>query len=240
MQFTTIALSALSVASALADITVHVVRVGSVNGSLAYYPNNLVAAMGDMVQFQFAPANHTVTQSTFDQPCQPISAFSNVTGIHSGFMPVSANDSMTPTYTILVNSTTPMWLYCAQGMHCQKGMTMVINENTSANATRSLANFQTLAGLAATTVEAGPSVSNGTASTVGIPESSSSASAGTDSSSSDGTAVSSGTASESAASSTGVAASSSDTATSQTTSSATSLAVPAFAGLLALSFALLI
>lgn len=147
MQFTTFALSALSIGSAMgtlspiyfqstkltirtaqAGVTVHVVRVGAMNGSLAYYPNNIKAAVGDMVQFQFAPNNHTVTQSTFDIPCQPIAANSNVTGIYSGFMPVSASSTTTPTYTIMVKNTTPMWLYCSQGKHCQNGMTMVINE----------------------------------------------------------------------------------------------------------------
>lgn len=115
------------------------VRVGSMNGSLAYYPNNLVAAKGDMVQFQFAPANHTVTQSTFDNPCAPIASHSNITGLSSGYMPVSASAEMTPTYTIMINDTKPMWLYCAQGKHCQNGMTMVINEKyVNPRTTRSL------------------------------------------------------------------------------------------------------
>ncbi|KAH8599514.1 Cupredoxin [Bisporella sp. PMI_857] len=105
------------------DVKVHVVRVGALNGTLAYFPNKLTAAVGDMVQFQFAPANHTVTQST-------------------GFMPVSANSEMTPIFTIQVNDTKPMWLYCSKGQHCQNGMTMVINENTNANASRSLQAYQ--------------------------------------------------------------------------------------------------
>jgi plastocyanin len=107
---------------------VHVVQVGAANGSLAFFPDNISAAVGDMIQFQFAPNNHTVTQSTFDAPCQPIALHSNVTGIYSGFMPVTASSTTTPTYTVLVNSTTPMWLYCSQGKHCQSGMTMVVNE----------------------------------------------------------------------------------------------------------------
>jgi plastocyanin len=107
---------------------VHVVKVGNANGTLAYSPNSVVAAVGDMVQFQFAPANHTVTQSTFDQPCQPISMNSPGTaGLYSGFMPVTATSETTPTYTIMINNTTPIWLYCSQGKHCQSGMTMVIN-----------------------------------------------------------------------------------------------------------------
>jgi len=170
MQFTTLALSALSIGSALADITVHVVKVGNANGTLAYSPNNVVAAVGDMVQFQFAPANHTVTQSTFDNPCQPIALHSNVTGVFSGFMPVAATAQMTPTYTIMINNTTPMWLYCSQGKHCQNGMTMVINENVKANASRSLEAFQALAKTQTLNLP-GNAVSNGTASSTNVPES---------------------------------------------------------------------
>lgn len=86
------------------------------------------AAVGDMVQFQFSPKNHTVTQSTFDNPCSPVALHSNVTGMHSGFMAVKAADVDSPTYTITVADAKPMWLYCAQAMHCQAGMVMVINE----------------------------------------------------------------------------------------------------------------
>ncbi|KAJ5046752.1 uncharacterized protein L3040_003982 [Drepanopeziza brunnea f. sp. 'multigermtubi'] len=149
MQFTTLALSALSICSALAQsagIKVHVVRVGAMNGSLIYSPDNIKAAVGEMVQFQFAPNNHSVTQSTFDQPCQPIApAGSSGAGIYSGFMPVSASSTTTPTYTIMIKDQTPMWLYCSQAQHCQGGMVMVINEDTAANASRTLENYRTLA-----------------------------------------------------------------------------------------------
>lgn len=100
------------------------------NGSLTFSPNNIRVNVGEAVQFQFLAGNHTVTQSTFDQPCQPIAMHSNVTGFHSGFLPAaaSANQRMMPIFTILVNNTNPMWLYCAQGRHCENGMVMVINE----------------------------------------------------------------------------------------------------------------
>lgn len=110
---------------------VQVVTVSTTNNSLVYSPSSVTAAAGDMVQFQFVAGNHTVTQSTFDQPCTPISnIMSNVTGFHSGYMPVAASSSQgeIPTYTIQVNNTTPIWIYCAQGRHCQSGMVMVINE----------------------------------------------------------------------------------------------------------------
>ena len=82
------------------------------------------------MQFQFLSGNHTVTQSNFDNPCQPISMHTNVTGFHSGFQPAaaSAGMGMVPTYTVQINSTNPVWLYCVQGRHCENGMVMVINE----------------------------------------------------------------------------------------------------------------
>ncbi|KAI9052204.1 hypothetical protein LZ554_003563 [Drepanopeziza brunnea f. sp. 'monogermtubi'] len=179
MQFTTLALSALSIGSALAQsagIRVHVVRVGAMNGSLIYSPDNIKAAVGDMVQFQFAPNNHSVTQSTFDQPCQPIApAGSNGAGIYSGFMPVSASSTTTPTYSVMIKDQSPMWLYCSQAQHCQAGMVMVINEDTAANASRTLANYQTLARASTasgTAVGAGTNSSAGTGTGAGTPTSS--------------------------------------------------------------------
>lgn len=110
-------------------IKTHVVRVGSMDASkaLTFSPAELTVAPGELVQFQFAPKNHTVTQSTFDKPCEPLGMNSNVTGIYSGFMPVDPAAQMTATYTVMVNSTAPLWLYCSQGKHCQSGMVMVIN-----------------------------------------------------------------------------------------------------------------
>ena len=129
MQFTTFALTALlSLAEAQ---KVHVVNVGSRNNSLVYSPDKLTAPVGDMIQFQFVSGNHTVTQSTFDAPCQPVAMNSaNVTGVYSGFQPVSASAAMgmVPTYTVMVRNTNPMWFYCSQGKHCQSGMVMVVNE----------------------------------------------------------------------------------------------------------------
>jgi plastocyanin len=107
----------------------HVVTVG-INGTSKFSPESIVAAVGDMIQFQFVAGNHTATQSTFDNPCQPISMHANMTGFHSGFQPAAASQAMgmTSTYTIPVNDTKPVWVYCAQGKHCENGMVMVINE----------------------------------------------------------------------------------------------------------------
>ncbi|KAH8900876.1 Cupredoxin [Thozetella sp. PMI_491] len=161
MQFTTIALAALATLASAQKTTV--VTVG-MNGTITFTPNNIKVPVGEAVQFQFTAGNHTVTQSTFDQPCSPINAHNaNVTGFHSGFQPAAASAAMgmVPTYTITVNNTTPIWIYCGQAKHCQGGMVMVINENTAANASRSLAAFKTLASSVAVNQVPGGSASTG-------------------------------------------------------------------------------
>ncbi|KAG6008545.1 hypothetical protein E4U21_004385 [Claviceps maximensis] len=133
-------------------IDVHVVAVGKNphlnQTALKYFPNKIRAQPGSMVQFQFEAGNHTVTQSSFDNPCVPISSVNASTrGIFSSFQPVNASRDMgmIPVFTVLINDTKPIWLFCSQGPHCQMGMAMVINENTAANATRSLENYVQLA-----------------------------------------------------------------------------------------------
>jgi len=93
-------------------VSVQVVKVGGANGELTFTPSDIQAPVGSMVQFQFWPKNHSVAQSTFAQPCQPIQQTQpNVTNpLWSGFMPTDAGASMMATYTVMVNDTTPIWL----------------------------------------------------------------------------------------------------------------------------------
>lgn len=119
----------------LLAVDVQVVSVGRNSATnatgLRFWPEKITAEPGTMVQFQFWAGNHTVTQSTFDDPCVPIgNVMSNVTGIYSGYQPVEASMSkgMIPTYTIMVKDKKPMWLFCSKAKHCQGGMSMVINE----------------------------------------------------------------------------------------------------------------
>ncbi|EDR15651.1 uncharacterized protein LACBIDRAFT_300781 [Laccaria bicolor S238N-H82] len=106
---------------------VHDIQVGA-GGKLVYSPEAISAQPGDQVVFHFNPKNHTVTQSSFADPCGPKSG-----GISSGFQPVVANQtSNLPTFTVTVNDTQPIWVYCAQAArtpnsHCGQGMVFAIN-----------------------------------------------------------------------------------------------------------------
>ncbi|KAB8300492.1 hypothetical protein EYC80_000657 [Monilinia laxa] len=232
MHFTqSLLLSALSIGSVLAAANTttatktHVVRVGSTtNNTIKYFPDNIKANVGDIIQFQFASGNHTVTQSTFDAPCVPISQSSNNTGVFSGFMDVAAANStgMVPVFSMPVKVKTPLWFYCSQAKHCQKGMVLVVNENIAANATRSLANFAALAAKAPANLY--PTL-NSTASTSssssisGTSNSGSSSSSSSSGSSSSGSGSGSGSESGSGSGSSGTATALSPSASSSTSSS---------------------
>ncbi|KAJ8522664.1 hypothetical protein ONZ45_g791 [Pleurotus djamor] len=125
----TISAPAASATAPAASTKDHRVIVGG-PGKLFYDPANITAQIGDTVTFEFRQKNHTVTASSFDAPCSPLSLTSpsGALGFDSGFVPVA--DSVTssfPTYTIQVNDTRPIWAYCRQGNHCQQGMVFAVN-----------------------------------------------------------------------------------------------------------------
>ncbi|GLB43081.1 hypothetical protein LshimejAT787_1205300 [Lyophyllum shimeji] len=109
----------------------HKIVVGA-DGRLAYSPANITAAIGDTVTFEFHPKNHTVTQSSFLNPCKPLDQTSTTgqVGFKSGFVPVSADATEFPTFKITINDTAPIWGYCGQKNpvdHCASGMVFAIN-----------------------------------------------------------------------------------------------------------------
>lgn len=127
-----------------AQPTVHMVTVGE-NGALTYNPPSIQAQPNDIVSFQFKSKNHTVTQSSFADPCRKLefTSTTNQVGFDSSFMAVAADASAFPTYNITVNDTAPIWAYCRQANHCGGGMVFAINAVESGN--KSFAAFQALA-----------------------------------------------------------------------------------------------
>jgi plastocyanin len=111
----------------------HSVVVGGPQG-LAFSPQEIKAAVGDVVVFEFLSQNHTVTQSTFDGPCDALPG-----GMDSGFM-ANPNNTVAPAPQVAMQVMTgePLWMYCRQGNHCGRGMTFSIN----ANAEKTHAQFQ--------------------------------------------------------------------------------------------------
>lgn len=64
----------------------HSVIVGGTGGLLTYSPSNITAQPGDTVTFEFHQKNHTVTASSFAQPCRALSLTSTTgqVGFDSG------------------------------------------------------------------------------------------------------------------------------------------------------------
>ena len=106
--------------------TTHSVVAGF-NG-LNFEPNNVVAEIGDVIQWEFLAANHSVAQSDFANPCQPLD---DGTGFFPGFEFAVDEGESELVFQTVVESKSPIWYYCPQtkGNHCQKGMVGVINQN---------------------------------------------------------------------------------------------------------------
>ncbi|KAJ7905791.1 hypothetical protein B0H14DRAFT_2301620, partial [Mycena olivaceomarginata] len=97
---------------------------------LAFSPTNVTAAVGDTIQFQFQSKNHSVTQSTFANPCQIQTSPS--LGIDSGFQFVAAGSTELPQWSFTLQDIVPLWFFCAQTIpanHCQHGMVFSLNAN---------------------------------------------------------------------------------------------------------------
>ncbi|KAF8201470.1 hypothetical protein BJ912DRAFT_945439 [Pholiota molesta] len=112
------------------------VAVPSAPPSNATQINIDVAANG---AFVFNPTNsplpttpHSVTQSSFANPCTYLAAdasnSSSVAGFDSGLVLAS-------TFTINVTDTQPIWFHCKQLTHCGIGMVGAINAPSSGNNT---------------------------------------------------------------------------------------------------------
>lgn len=111
--------SALVGASTVSAVT-HTVLVGD-NLNRKFHPNELSAAVGDVVRFDFFANNHSVTQGSFDDPCQPLAG-----GFFSGFKVTETALDPGPTrFEITINNTDPIYVYC--GVHCPVGMVLGIN-----------------------------------------------------------------------------------------------------------------
>lgn len=67
----------------------HTVKVGG-PGGLTYQPDQLAVPVGDTIVFEFLSNNHSVTQSSFAKPCEPLKG-----GMDSGFQ-ANPNNTVSP------------------------------------------------------------------------------------------------------------------------------------------------
>jgi plastocyanin len=159
MRFS-LAVAALSSVVAVSAVTIPV-SVGF-NNQLVFNPANISAQVGDVVAFTFLNKNHSVTQSTFADPCSIMTTPAQ--GIDSGFQPVAANAAMLPQWSFTVNNASaPLWFYCAQtnpANHCHAGMVFSVNANE--NSPKSFEAYQAAA-MSGNAAAAPPSGGSGSA-----------------------------------------------------------------------------
>jgi len=115
-----VALLSLLALPFVAAQTVHNITVGS--GGLVFSPSNITASPNDTIVFTFA-GTHTATESSFGSPCAPLS---------NGFNFQASSTAGTP-FSVTVNDTNPIWVYCAIPGHCQAGMVFAANAPTTGN-----------------------------------------------------------------------------------------------------------
>lgn len=115
-----------------------------------FMPNMMLAAVGDVIQFQFAEGNHTVTQSSETEACKPLQKTVS-TAVHSGHIPFKAGQTTVGTFNVPITDTKPMFLYCATGPHCQLGQVMIINPSNTAQ----VVNYAKLSAQAKANVDGG-------------------------------------------------------------------------------------
>ncbi|KAI2467128.1 hypothetical protein F4781DRAFT_323775 [Annulohypoxylon bovei var. microspora] len=93
------------------------------NGNLVFNPNNVTELVGTVLEYEYNPQNHSIVQSSFDKPCQPLDG-----GFAAPFFPTQQTPSGV-TFEVMVKDSNPIWFYCAQTAktHCQAGMVGSIN-----------------------------------------------------------------------------------------------------------------
>jgi plastocyanin len=108
---------------------IHRIFAGSTtaNAGLHFEPENVVAEIGDLIEFHFLPKNHSVVQSSFDAPCEPLGGDS---AVFSGFNFKTDAGESDKVFSFVVKDTLPFWYYCSQptGEHCKKGMSGVVSK----------------------------------------------------------------------------------------------------------------
>jgi len=71
-------------------------------GSLAFTPDTVTAAIGDIIEFNFFPINNSATMGNFSRPCTP----ARVGGFHSGFYATDRGQNVIH-YPVFLKETSP-------------------------------------------------------------------------------------------------------------------------------------
>lgn len=115
---------ALHTTKALPSPPTATVTVGE-GGRLVFSPATLNVSIGSTVAFNFLGLNHTLTESSLQDPCKSSHRFDS--GFRQ-FNPANVSGKFVVEYQVL--DSAPKWFFCAQTVlrsHCQAGMVFSLN-----------------------------------------------------------------------------------------------------------------
>ncbi|KAH8831504.1 Cupredoxin [Flagelloscypha sp. PMI_526] len=117
-----LSLLGVALASSFVSAAEYSVNVGQ-NG-FVFDPPSTTAAAGDTIVFHFFPKAHSVTRSSFEAPCTPLAD-----GFDSGLTPTNDTTGQEKSFSLLVNDTQPIYIFCKQPNmnHCGSGMVHLVN-----------------------------------------------------------------------------------------------------------------
>lgn len=99
-------------------------------GNFVFNPSNITASNGTLVTFFFPGGSlaHSVTQSSFDEPCTYLAAANGSSGGFDSGLQTGVQ------FTInITDDTQPIWFHCKQVSHCGLGMVGSINAPSTGN-----------------------------------------------------------------------------------------------------------
>ncbi|KAF8599533.1 hypothetical protein BDV93DRAFT_546872 [Ceratobasidium sp. AG-I] len=103
----------------------HKVTVGKVTkgGKPRFNPQYVHAKAGDTIKFEFYPSEHSVAETSFDEPC-----FGREGGFNTGSISVFEDEvTHPPTRTLKVTGNEPQWFYSYGTYDCTGGMVFAVN-----------------------------------------------------------------------------------------------------------------
>ncbi|KAF5360706.1 hypothetical protein D9756_004663 [Leucocoprinus leucothites] len=116
--------------AALVSAEDFLVLVGE-NGTLAYNPTRHVSPLvnsSSALTYRLYPVSMPRRGTQYLSGSSQRTITSPSPGVDSGYMPVPADSTAFPEWTITIaNDSQPLWFYCAQRGHCTGGMVFALN-----------------------------------------------------------------------------------------------------------------
>ncbi|CAA7265961.1 unnamed protein product [Cyclocybe aegerita] len=92
---------------------------------MGFDPSVIHPAAGDVIAFEFRSGQHSVVQSTFENPCTGNGGFN--TGVFTVDDSIPVDAPGLPTVRLTVNDTNPIWFFDEAGGLCKQGAVLAVN-----------------------------------------------------------------------------------------------------------------